>query len=426
MSRDTQSGLAVARRPLLKATATGVGVAGLAGCLGDDDDDADDGDDTQPADDGDDADDTEPVEEVHVGGVMPYTGPFVEVAQEFEAGLLFAFDEYNGSADAEYELTFDGVDSETDPSEAVTIATQMIEQDDVSILTGPVSSDVGIAVNETAETNEVPLVFSMVGDGGAITVDSRHTFRLGLLPAPTTAESIVQFIEDRDLQTVRAIIADYAYGQAFREALDEYLPDDLDYEYEVAPFGEDDFSTYLRDMPDDLDVLIGTSHPPGANSIHREALELELNPEYVLGNSEANPNWTALGEDLTEGYLSIHQPYPYSDQYAEVAEAYGEETGDHFGVLASLGYSAGQLMVSAVEEAGGGDRAAIAEAIREGEVETLFYEPIQYTERGELHNKRQVFSAFEVGAPDYYPDGDFTLVEEFLTDPIEGFDGHPE
>lgn len=409
MPRESQGRSTVARRPFLKRAATGsaaLGMAGLAGCMGDDDDDE--------------------AEDIIIGGVMPYTGPFVEVAEEYEAGLQFWLDRFNEESDLENTVVFESVDSETDPSNAATLMTQLIEEDDASIITGPVSSDVGIAAREIAEDHETPLVFTMVGDGDALSSETRHAFRLGLLPAPTTAQSIAQFLEERDLEIVRALIADYAYGHAFDEAFDEFIPDDIDFDSELAPFMEDDFSSYLRDMPDDVDVIIGTSHPPGSISIMRETLELGLEPEYVLGNSEANPNWTALGEDVTEGWLSIHQPYPYSDEYEDVAEEYGEETGNHFGVLASLGYSAGQLMTAAIEEVGGPEPTEIADAIREGEVDTLFNEPIQYTERGELNNKRQVFSGFEAGAPDYFPDGEFTLTEEFLTDPIEGFDGHAD
>lgn len=401
-TNTTESGMITDRRRFLELTGASIGTTAVAGCLGGDDDNDD---------------------QLLIGGLQPYTGPFSEVAQEFENGFEFALSEINEAGGVlGQELAFEGVDTEASSGEAVSIGTRMIERDGAVALTGPVSSDVGIQVANLAEEQEVPVVFNQVGSHAAIGRESRFSYRLGLLPAPTTAIAQAQFIEANDFDTVRAIIADYAYGRAFETAIEEEFPADIDVDTVVAPFGEDDFVPYLRDMPEDLDVLIATSHPAGAMSIFRQQRELNIDPEYVLGNSEANPVWNVLGEDVTEGWLSVHQPYPYSNQYGATAEAYSEETGDYFGILASLGYVAAELIASAIEEAGEPDPVAISDAIRESELDTLFAEPIQYTESGELQGKRQVLSSFETGPPDHHSDGEFHLEEEFLTEPLDGFD----
>lgn len=394
------------RRLFIGTVGAGVGGGMLAGCLFNGSNGEDGGDD-----------------QLLIGGVQPYTGPFAEVAQEFELGFEFALDRINDDGGVlDRELAFEGVDSELNPSEAVSIATQFVERDDAVALTGPVSSDVGIRVAETAEDLEVPLVFNQVGSHAAIDNESRYTYRLGLLPAPTTAEAISQFVEEREFGTVGAIIADYAYGRAFETALEEFVPDDIDVQMAVAPFQESDFVPYLRDMPADLDVLIATSHPAGSVDIFRQTRELDLDPSFVLGNSEAKPVWNTLGESVTEGWLSVHQPYPYSDRYAEIGQEYADETDEYFGILASLGYVAAELIASAIEAAGEPDPVAISDEIRSGELDSLFAEPVQYTEWGELDQKRQVLSGFETGSPEYYPDGEFHLEEEFVSDPLDGFD----
>ncbi len=399
-THTNSSGSAVDRRRFLELTGGSIGTAALAGCLGDDEGD-----------------------EITVGGLQPYTGPFSEVAQEFEDGFEFALSRINADGGVlGRDLVFDSVDTETSSGEAVSIGTQMIERDGVIALTGPISSDVGIQVANLAEEQEVPVVFNQVGSHAAITRESRYSFRLGLLPAPTTATAQAQFIEANDFDSVRAIIADYAYGRAFETAIEREFPDDIDMDTVVAPFGEDDFVPYLRDMPDDLDVLIATSHPAGAMSIFRQQRELDVDPEYVIGNSEANPVWNVLGEDATEGWLSVHQPYPYSDTYGTTAEEYSSDTDGYFGILASLGYVAAELIATAIEDAGEADPVAVADAIRGAELDSLFSEPVQYTEWGELQGKRQVLSSFETGAPDHYPDGEFHLEEEFVSEPLDGFD----
>lgn len=407
------------RRRFIKSTSAGVVVGAMAGCLGDDD--ADDDDDT--GDDG--TADGEPDEDdLVIGGVQPYSGPFAEVATEFEAGFEMALEEVNadGGVLGGRELSFQGVDSETDASEGATIATEFIEQDDAIALTGPVSTDVGLQVSAVAEDFGVPVVFNQVGSHEVTTTDSRYTYRMGLLPAPTTAMSMVEFVEERDFDTVSAIIADYGYGHAFQEALEAEVPDHIELDLQVAPFMEDDFAPYLRDIPEDVDVLIATSHPPGAVSIFQTVQELDLDPEFVMGVSEEKPIWTALGESATDGWVNVTQPFPFSDAYEAVGEEFVADTGEHFGVLAALGYTAGSMIAAAVEDAGEADPAAVSDAIRASNHDSLFAEPLQYTEWGELDQVRQVFTTFAEGGPDWNSDNDWHLEEEFVTEPRDGFD----
>ncbi|MDJ1433076.1 hypothetical protein [Halostagnicola sp. A-GB9-2] len=56
------------------------------------------------------------------------------------------------------------------------------------------------------------------------------------------------------------------------------------------------------------------------------------------------------------------------------------------------------------------------------EVDTIFAEPIQYTDWGELDQFSLIWSGFELEAPDYYPDGDFDLHEEHRTEPMDAVD----
>lgn len=416
----------IERRRFIKVAGAGAVAGSVVGCLGDDNDDPGDDDPGDGIDDGDDADGTDDPDEgdLLIGGVQPYSGPFAEVATEFEAGFEMALAEVNadGGVLGGRELTFRGVDSETDASEGATIATEFIEQDDVIALTGPVSTDVGLQVAAVAEDLEVPVVFNQVGSHEVTTTESRFTFRMGLLPAPTTAMSIVEFVEERDFDTVSAIIADYGYGHAFQEALEAEVPDHIELDLQVAPFMESDFAPYLRDVPDDVDVIVATSHPPGAVSIFQTVQELDVDPEFVLGVSEEKPIWTALGESATDGWVNVTQPYPFSEAYEATAEEYVADTDEHFGVLAALGYTAGSMIAAAVEDAGEADPAAIADAIRNTNHDSLFAEPVQYTEWGELDQVRQVFTTFAEGGPDWNPDNEWHLEEEFVTEPQDGFD----
>nr|WP_231554318.1 ABC transporter substrate-binding protein [Halobellus rufus] len=218
-------------------------------------------------------------------------------------------------------------------------------------------------------------------------------------------------------------MADYSYGRAWEQSINAVFPDDVDVHMEVAPFGESSFTTYLRSMPEDLDLLITASHPPGVFTIYNQLQDLsDVNPDYVIGRSDAKLSANALGDSVTEGFIAQTQPDPFSDRYAEVGQRYYDETGEWFGVLNAVGYVVGDLVGAAIEDAGEANPVSVAESIRNIELDTLFASPIQYTEWGELENLVQLMVGFESGTPEYYPDGSVQLTEQFRSEPLPAYD----
>jgi branched-chain amino acid transport system substrate-binding protein len=135
---------------------------------------------------------------------------------------------------------------------------------------GIISSDVGLATARTAEELEVPLFLVKAGSEAILTADSRYTFRTCLPAAPMVAGPIAQYAEQEGLTKIGAIIADYAWGQAFRSAFENEFADveGVETQVEVAPVPETDFTTYLRNLESfQPDLLVATGHPPGSGPI---------------------------------------------------------------------------------------------------------------------------------------------------------------
>lgn len=431
-SGDTNRSNQADRRTFLKLTGATVVAGSLAGCGGnggnggdggDGDSGGDSGGDGNGATAGDSGGDGSG-EDIVIGGLQPYTGPYAQTTQEFVDGFNFRLDEINADGGVlGRDLVFEDRDTQLDPAEASTIATELIEADDAVALTGPISSDIGLTVGPIAEQNQVPHVPQFVGSSEFLTRDSRYNFRMGLAPAPTNARAVSQFIQDQGFESVGAIIADYSYGRAWEQSINAIFPDGIDVHMEVAPFGESSFTTYLRSMPEDLDLLISASHPPGVFTIYNQLQGLDnVNPEYVIGRSDAKLSANALGESVTQGFLAQTQPDPFADQYAEVGQRFYEQTEGWFGSLNAVGYVVADLFATAIEDAGEANPTAIADSIRSIELDTLFASPIEYTEWGELQNLVQLMVGFESGSPEYYPDGSVDLTEEFRSEPLPAYD----
>ena len=412
------------RRAILKATGGAATIGLLAGCSSNGGDNGGDGTETDDSGGGDTTTTTTSggsgdSDAINIGSVQPLSGGFTPWGQAHSAGLAFAVQEINadGGVLGGRNLNIVEANSESDPAEASSIFERFAEQNDIVAATGPVSSDVGIRTSRTAQELGIPMIMHMAGSDETITPETLHSFRLGLLPAATTMQAQAQFVDDAGYQSVGAIVGDYAWGQSVKTGIEENFG--IDVNVQVAPVGASDFSSYIRRIPQDVEMVVATGHPPGSLTITQQLYELGYEPEIITGPGlPPAVIRSALGENASRGFTHLHMSDVYTDEYAEVAQRFGEEVGSQFDTHTSYGYVTGKMIAQAIEDAGEANPEAITEAIRAIEFDTLFPEPIQYSEYGELKNQVQLYSTFSLDAPSYYPDGNYSLQESFRTDPL--------
>jgi branched-chain amino acid transport system substrate-binding protein len=421
----------VDRRTFLKATGGTAGLGLIAGCSGGGGNgggsDGDGGDDGSDGSDGGDSGGTTTGSAggdggggaINIGSVQPLAGSFAPWGQVHSAGLAFGVREINengGVLDGR-ELNVVEANSESDPAEAASIFERFAEQEDIVAATGPVSSDVGIRASRTAEELGIPMFMHMAGSNDTITPDTNHSFRVGLVPATPTAQAQAGLAADRGYESVAAIVGDYAWGRSVQSGIQDNF--DIDVNIQVAPVSQSDFSSYVRQVPEDVEMVIASGHPPGSLSITQQLYELGREPEVVTGPSfPPGVIRSALGESANRGFTHVHLSDPYSDEFAAVATRFAEANDAHFNTHTAYGYVTAQLIAQAIEDAGEADPQAITEATRSIEFDTLFANPIQYADSGELENQIQLYSSISLDAPSYYSEGNYSYEEVFRTDPL--------
>jgi len=418
------------RRQFLQVTGGAIAFGAVAGCVGDDDggddgttDDGDDSDDGNGGDDGTTTDDDMSGDPITLGALQPLTGPFAAWGQAHSAGMDFAVQEINDDGGVlGRELTIEESDTGSDPGEADTIFRRMVEEEDAVAVTGPVSSDVGIATRDTAEELEVPVILHMAGSHRIHPKDTRYCFRMGSHSAVTDMRSVLGMVEAEGFTEVGAIIADYEWGQSVKTTIGELLPEDVNLTMEVTPLGTEDFAPALRSFPEDVEVILASGHPPGSISIHNQAVELGLNHEYAVG-AGFPPGVLAggLGENASS-FAHQHVSDPYSDDFVDVAERFAEANGERFDTHEAYGYSAVQVYAEAMEAADSTDPTDVSDAMRENEFDVLLANSIDYVEYGEVDNLVHMLSTIQPEAPEYYPEGDWRLEELYRSDPLPAFD----
>lgn len=358
-------------------------------------------------------------EGIPIAGLQPFTGPFSAWATAHDDGAEFAVEKINENGGVlDEELNYNAIDTEADPSEAATAYATQADEGAIAAI-GPVSSDVAVNLAPDAEDVEVPVFLHAAGDVGVLNKDTRYTFRTVLPATPTCGEALAELNQEHGFDNVHAISADYAWGNAINNSLEENIPDA---ELNIVPQAEDNFAQH---MPDSTDFLIGTGHPPGADDMFNDAREAGLEPDFFTAAivQPAEASYNAVGDEIVHGYTNGHTPDPTLDTYQDIAGEFAEEEGEYFGPICASGYMAINLIAEAIEEAGSTDPVDIADATREIEYNSpVIPHTLQYTEWGELDNVSVGFYGFELEAPDHYEDGEFRLYEEYRTDELEATD----
>jgi branched-chain amino acid transport system substrate-binding protein len=395
-----------------------------AACGDDDDDDAEAPDETTEQ-----AGDEASGEPILIGTLTSLNGPFTPWGLQVRDGMQLAVDEINdeGGVDGR-QLELVVADDQMDPEEGASGIERLVEQDVVAI-GGVISSDVGLATARVAEELETPLFLVKAGSEEILTPDSRYTFRTCLPAAPMVAGPIAQYAEEEGLTRVGAIIADYAWGQAFRGGMeDEFAAlDGVELQVEVAPVPETDFTTYLRNLEEfEPDLIVATGHPPGSGPITVQSADLGFDDLQVIGAYATLAEVVSGAADAAIGRYADFDCADYeSDEYQELARRYLESSDNTFMEDdAVAGYGIVQMVAQAVGEVGD-DPVAIAEYLH-GETFDLPGYPFEmgWTEWGELATAQPLFTVIGEGpapegvneAGEWYPE---TLI---LPDPLEPFE----
>ncbi len=366
-------------------------------------------------------------EPIIIGALTSLTGPFTPWGVQARDGMQLAVDEINAAGGvAGRPLRLSVVDDESNPEAGTSGIERLIEEGAVAV-GGIISSDVGLATTRVAEELQTPLFLVKAGSEAILTQDSRYTFRTCIPAAPMVADPIVQYVQEQGLTRVGAIVADYAWGQAFRAALESSFADveGVELQIEVAPVQEQDYTTYLRNLESfEPDLLVATGHPPGSGAITVQSADLGLD---IPVTGAYSPLAAVVGgaADAAIGRYSDFDCADYaSEEYQELALRYLASSDNTFMEDdAVAGFGIVQMVAQAVE-AVGDDPIAIAEYLHSETFDLPGYSyDMSWTEWGEMAAAQPVFSVIGPGpapeglneAGEWYP---ATLI---VSDPLEPY-----
>jgi branched-chain amino acid transport system substrate-binding protein len=367
---------------------------------------------------------TEPIK---IGALTSLTGNFAPWGVQVRDGMKLAVDEINAAGGVKGRmLDLEVSDDQSNADQAVTEIQRLIEAGAVAV-GGTISSDVGLATARLAEQLTTPLFLVKAGSEKILTKDSKYTFRTCLPAAPMVAGPIAQYVKSQGITKVGAIVADYAWGQAIKAALEKEIGglQGVQLQTEVAPVPEKDFTTYLRNLQSfGTQLIVATGHPPGSGAITVQSKDLGLDVPVTGAYSP----WATVMSGAADAAIGRFADFDCADytssSYQDLAKKYLAASDNQFmddDAVAGYGIV---TMVAKAAEAVGDDPAKIAEYLHGQTFDLPGYSfKMGWTPWGELATAQPMFSVASAGpapagvneAGTWYPQ------KLLLPDPLEPY-----
>ena len=216
------------------------------------------------------------------------------------------------------------------------------------------------------------------------------------------AASVVQLAQRRQISSVGVMIADYAWGQSFKSALEERartVPN-IRFNIQVAPLATTNFTPYLRNFGS-ISLLVATGHPPGAGSILAQAGQLGIKAPVVGAYSPYSLTVRNAGAAAFGVWSDFKCMATATPAYKALAKRYLRVFPQNAFMEddALSGYAYVKVIAEAIRNVGT-SRQAIATYVRTHTFNVPGYAfPLRWTQWGELRSATVQFAILTRSAP---------------------------
>ncbi len=301
---------------------------------------------------------------VKIGHVDGFSGVYAAASQSQQHGMEVAVaEEMKKNSRIKWEIVKG--DDASKPASGTTEAKRLISQEKVDILTGCLSSAVGLAVSAVAQENNT--FFLAVGTHDTnITGPKAHrvTFR------QTCSNAMLANAVGPELlkhgKKWYFLTADYAFGTDARDRFKKILlaHGGSVHGEDLHPLGQTDYSSYLTKARNtDADVLVFCNYGPDCQNATKAAVQLGLNKKMLFGGILSG-NDVAVGMPVDDivgsvwGYVWGPEAGGGADKiYAALKPGVEEVDWRQY-----LGYMAAQNLINRILHAGTTDTEKLVQA----------------------------------------------------------------
>jgi branched-chain amino acid transport system substrate-binding protein len=297
-------------------------------------------------------------DEIVVGEYGSLTGTTATFGQSTDNGIKMAFDEINaGGGVLGKKLRVIVEDDRSQPEEAATAVTKLINQNHVVAVLGEVSSSRSLAAAPICQSNKIPMI-SPSSTNPRVTQIGDYIFRVcfidpfqGLVMAKFAANTL-------KLKKVAILVDvrnDYSVGlQTFFRQNFRQLGGEIVAEQSYSE-GDSDFKAQLTQIKAaNPEAIYVPGYYTEVATIARQSRELGMTVPLLGGDGWDSPRLFEIGGDALNGcYISNH--YSVDDPSPAIQKFVSDYRGRYNQVpdaLAALGYDAARILADAITRAG--------------------------------------------------------------------------
>jgi branched-chain amino acid transport system substrate-binding protein len=339
---------------------------------------------------------------IKLGILTSLTGPFAAWGIQNRAGAALAVNEINRKGGVNKRLlNLVVADDQSSPNGGIDGFRKLTQQDHVVAIGGLIGSNVALATAAQAESAQVPQFLVKAGANEILTQKSRYTFRTCLPAADEVARPILDLAKQRNLSSVGAIIADYAWGQSIKKSLeDAFDGSGINLIVRVAPLTTTDFTPYLRAMTG-VGLIVATGDPPGGGAILAQAGQLGIKAPIAGAYSPYTSTAKAAGDSAFGRWTDFKCMNVASAAYKALAKRYLRTfpSNGFFEDDAFAGYAYVKIVAQAVG-AVGDDPKKVAAYVHTHTFNIPGYAfPLKWTAWGEIQSPTVYFTVLTKGPP---------------------------
>lgn len=307
-------------------------------------------------------------DEVLVGVQLPMTGNVASWAGgPIQRGIDLAYEQATAGG-ATYKMELE--DNASDKTQAITLANRFIAQDKATVLLGPPTSPLAMAVAPVANQMQVPIL--ALGVSREITKSGEWAFKMYQNPSEVIVPTVAYMVEQLHPKKVAVVfMRDNEAGVAYKNMAVDYLKGHGVEEVmeESVLTADTDFTALATKLADaELDGIFLATLPEAAANIVIQARQAGLDPAVRLfaSDSMGAQAYAQIGGAAVEGTVYpalffVGSPDPTTQAFVAAYRAkYGEDPDQY----AAIGFGAMSLVAEAIKLAGpDADRAKIRDAL---------------------------------------------------------------
>ncbi len=313
-------------------------------------------------------------EPIKIGGIMAITGPASPLGTPERDTLLMLGEVINqagGINGQPLELII--YDTASDETETVMATKKLIEDDKVLAIIGPSQTGTTLAIVDTIEKAELPLISMAAG------IQIVEPVKKWVFKTPQTdvlaVSKIIDYLTWQGIDKIAVIYVSNAFGESGRDQIVIQVPEaGIEVVAEESFGGEDtDMTAQLtRIKGSDAQAVICWGTNPGPAMVAKNMMQLGMDIPLLQSHGIANKKFIELAGEAAEGVifpagkLLVANDLPDTEpqkevllEYSGMFEAKYGRSADTFGGHA---WDALLLLVQAIEQVGT-DKAAIRDAL---------------------------------------------------------------